>query len=187
MRVGRERPHNDKLPAGDWALGIENPEIAALVGQFVAAIVHVEEHLAIFYGRLILLPSRSDDVARQAFRSMRMAESKIQAMRAVLQNSHVHAEKPAIFDEVIDRYEKINAKRNEYAHALWYTHESGRVFKTKVTTDALRFDEMNRQEVTQNQLGQDLRNLAALSAKIQEAIAWEDPRPIAHGKRRIQW
>jgi hypothetical protein len=141
IRVGRPRPINENLPKGEWTAGINNAEHAALVGQFITALVHVEEHLAIFFGRLILLPTMSPDVARQSFRAVRFAEGKINLLRSVLQNSQVHAEKPIIFDEVIDGYETANGKRNDYAHSLWYTHESGRVFMTKATTDALRFDE----------------------------------------------
>lgn len=185
VRTGRPRPKNNDLPAeGEWARGIENAEIAALVGQFITSLVHIEEHLARFYGRLILLPTPSSDVARQAFRAMRFAEGKIHAMRSLLQNANVHAEKPSIFDEVVDGYEAINKKRNDYAHSLWYTHESGRVFMTKATTDALQFDEMNRREITKTQLERDLKYLVDLIPKIEAAIAWEDPRPIAHGYRR---
>lgn len=187
VRTGRPRPRNENLPTeGEWARGIENPEIASLVGQFITSLVHIEEDLARFYGRLILLPTLSADVARQAFRAMRFAEGKIQAMRALLQNANVHAEKPAIFDEVIDGYETINKKRNDYAHSLWYTHQSGRVFITKATTDALRFDEMNRREITKAQLERDIKYLVDLIPKIDAAIAWEDPHPIAHGYRRVK-
>jgi len=185
-RVGRPRLINENLPKGEWTAGINSAEYAALVGQYITALVHVEEHLAIFFGRLILLPTRSPDVARQSFRAVRFAEGKIKLMRSVLHNSQVHAEKPSIFDEVIDGYETANGKRNDYAHSLWYTHESGRVFKTRATTDALRFDEYNRQEVTVKQLERDLKYLEDLLEKIQHATEWEDPNPIAHGKRRMK-
>src|SRR5262249_62411371 len=96
-RVGRPREHNEQLPPGNWAPGICSTKHAALIGQLIAALVHVEEHLAIFFGRLILLPTRSPDVARQTFRALRFADSKIQTMRAILGDSQVHAEKPTIF------------------------------------------------------------------------------------------
>jgi hypothetical protein len=117
-RVGRPRPINENLPKGEWTAGINNVEHAALVGQFIIALVHVEEHLAIFFGRLISLPTTSPDVARQSFRAVRFAEGKIKLMQSVLHNSQVHAEKPLIFDEVIDGYETANGKRNDYAHSL---------------------------------------------------------------------
>jgi hypothetical protein len=154
------------LPKGEWTAGIDSAEHAALVGQYITALVHVGEHLAIFFGRLILLPTGSPDVARQSFRAVRFAEGKIKLMESVLHNSQVHAEKSSIFDEVIDGYETANGKRNDYEH---YTYESGRVFKTRVTTDALRFDEYNRQEVTVKQLERDSKYLDDLLGKIQQA------------------
>ncbi|MCK1638948.1 hypothetical protein IVA95_15395 [Bradyrhizobium sp. 157] len=185
QRVGRARSFNDNLPKGEWRSGIGNPEIAAMVGQFIVALPYIEESLVPFFGRLILLPSASTDVARQVLRSIRTAEGKISAMSAVLQNSFVHAGKPDVFDQVIKLYDKIRDKRNTYAHGLWSTHENGRVYVVRTDDDVLRFNEANRREVTKNEIKEDLKRVDELMAKIGEAAAWEDRNPIPHGKRRM--
>ena len=187
QRVGRLRRGNPNLPDGKWVPGIANPDIGALVAQVIVALPQIEEEMSPFFGRLLLLPTTSQDVARQLLRSIRTSEGKIGAMSAVLQNSFVHAEKPTIFDDVIEAYDTIRTKRNLYAHGLWSTHESGRVFVVKENDDVDRFNEADRREVNANELKGDLQRAADLLTKIREAVEWKDPNPIPHGKRRLTW
>ena len=69
-------------------------------------------------------------------------------MEALLKNGFINREKPEIFYEVIKSFATVKNKRNNYAHGLWFTPESGKIYLAKPTDDIKLLLAINRRKVT---------------------------------------
>jgi len=186
IRVARERKlPKRQYPKGDWHNGILNPAHARLVGQIMTILPHIEERMIAVLARLLGHPGTDNGPARQVFRSIQSEHARIRMMQALLKNGFINREKPQIFDEVIRGFEIVKDKRNTYAHGLWFTHESGKVYLAPLSDDMKQLQSVTRREIGIPELKEDIRRINRLVEKIEEAVAWIDPRPIPPGKIRM--
>ncbi len=107
-------------------------------------------------------------------------------MEALLLNAFINPEKPDVFNEVIRVFKTVKDKRNDLAHGLWFTHESGRVFLADPSTDMKQMIAAKRREVPIPELKEDIRRMQRLAALIDQAVGWVDPNPIPVGKVRMR-
>ncbi len=128
VRVARRRNIPERRPPKDgWTAGIQSPEHAQLVGQVVTYLPHLEEMMIAVLSRLLGHPPIDNGPARQVFRAVESERARIALMKALLQDAFINVDKPKLFDDVIDLFQSVKDKRNTFAHALWFTHESGDV------------------------------------------------------------
>lgn len=184
IRSNRKRPVTHNLPSGGWAPGIGDPERLALVGMIITQLPYVEERMIVFLARLLGI-ARGESVARPLFRSLEAERARINLMKALLENAHINAEKPPVFDEVIRIFNTVRRKRNDFAHGLWKTHKTGLVALTKATSDPWG-GWANTREIRKRELQDDLKRIDLLLSKIDEATNWVDPHPIAHDRKRFR-
>jgi hypothetical protein len=147
---------------------------------------HIEEMMIAFLARLLGHPPTSDGPARQVFRALKSEEARIQVLRALLENAHINLEKPQIYDEVIEGFAAVKNTRNDFAHDLWFTHESGRVYLAPCSTDMEPWIHQTKRRVTLPELEFNLKRIEELAKKIRDAVEWVDSKPIALGMRRFR-
>ncbi len=128
LRLGSEKP----LSGSSVMALTSKPHLEAL-GVIVSKWPHVEEAAILFFNDLLGSPNGP---AREIFRSLPSERARLETMRGVLQWHHSNREKGGEYDSVLNRFEKLNVRRNRYVHGLWSTHETGRVFLAPAVVDA---------------------------------------------------
>jgi hypothetical protein len=186
-RVARKRSFPARKPPRDgWTEGIHNARFAELVGQIITSLPLIEEKMIRFLSRLLGYPGTGDDPARQIFRTIESQRARINLMQALLQNAHINHSKPAKFDAVVALFKSVKDRRDDLAHGLWYTHESGRVFLAKASNDMGLLLPSMRREVSINELNCDVERMRELTRKIDDAVGWVDPNPLKPGWVRFR-
>ena len=187
IRVARARTYpKRKLPPGTYHEGILDDEYAALVGQIITILPHIEELMIGFMSRLLGHPGIDHGPARQIFRAIESERARISVLTSLLENAYVNAEKPPIFDEVISLFATVKNRRNDIAHGLWFTHEKGWVYMTLLSSDTKSSILAKRRKVPIQELKEDIKRIEKLAAKIHEATNWIDPNPIPVGAMRFR-
>jgi hypothetical protein len=102
--------------------------------------------------------------ARQVFRSLNSEDARVRVMRSLLEQASINKDKGKEFDEIIDIFVEIKKKRNAYAHGLWSTHDSGRVFLQETSTDPIN-SFMSEREVKTGELNAALNRVRELFKK----------------------
>lgn len=131
---------------GARLFGIHEPEVQAAYGFVVSYWPQVEERMIGFLAELINgSPPEGGAIpmsARRIFRSIIAPTAKIKVMRDLLENSYQNADKPSLYDELIDEYASLNGARNNYVHALWWTSH-GKTLMSHTDQDYLgHFDDL---------------------------------------------
>ena len=88
--------------------------------------------------------------ARQVFRSLSSEDARIKILKSLLQDAPQNKDKGPEYDEIIALFATVKKRRNAYAHGLWYTHESNRVWLAEASPDELSFFE--KREVKKKEL-----------------------------------
>lgn len=173
-RWGTTEHKSHQLP-GPAYFGITEQETALAYAQAISYWPHLEEVMIDLFGELLTGdPDRPADPlysGRQIFRTIINASTRINVMRTLLEKTPVNSNKPALFDEILDEYNRLNTVRNDYVHGLWWTTE-GRVMLAKPTTEYSWHSEPR--EVSANELALFLAEMRAL----------HDKTNMRHGKPR---
>ncbi len=172
----KNRTFPPKPPPGKWTEGIQNVEIAGLVGQLLAYLPHIEERMIAVLARLLGHPAVEDGPARQVFRAVISAKAKVDLLKALVSNAYINQTKPELFEDVIELFEKVTLKRHRFAHGLWFTHETGRVFLAPATTDVQLLLPALRKEVSSRDVVAELALMQQLVDKISGSNSLGRPR-----------
>jgi hypothetical protein len=152
-------------------MGLHNPEFAALVGQIITDLPHVEERMISF---MALLLGDVSAPAQQVFRSLHSEDSRVKVMRVLLEKSKINQDKGQEFDDLLDLFVEVKKRRNALAHGLWSTHSSGRVFLAEPTTDEFH-SFITQREIKKTELTHTLNRIDALN-KLAFQIIYPDGR-----------
>ena len=157
-------------PDGHYTGQLTNPDFLSLIAEIVTYLPQIEERMVRFMAVLI---GDNSTPSRQIFHSLRSEEARITIMRALLEQAPRNKDKGQEYDDIIDLFASVKNKRNTYAHGLWHTHESGRVFLQEATLDDLGF--LDKREVQKGELEATLRDMGRL---------WDMLTPIINPRRR---
>lgn len=116
-----------KTLMGSYQGGLTIPEFNQLVGEIITSWPHAEESMIGIFSELLGVYQHQVPM-RQVFRSITSQHTRITIMRNLLQENSRNANKSVEYDKIIDEFSSLNRTRNDYAHGLWHTHESNRVF-----------------------------------------------------------
>jgi hypothetical protein len=117
---------DDLLPPGIYTSGIHDAEIAADVCRIITEWPHIEEHFIPLFAQLTGITDINS--ARIVFRTVISQDARLKIMKAMLEKAPHHADKTIKFDELIAEFKSLNGARNEYAHAIWWTEDQGKVY-----------------------------------------------------------
>lgn len=112
-------------PDGKYRSGIHNTPIALEVMNVIAALPHIDETMI---DLMALLMEADSLTARQVFYSLTSENVRAKVMLSLLQKASINAKKGQEYDDFIALFLEIVSFRNDYAHGLWWTHESGDVY-----------------------------------------------------------
>lgn len=141
---------------------IENDEIAALLGRFIAKWTHTEEMMVGLFMELTTI--QDEGIARITFRSIIAQRAREKIMRAALQRALVHKSKPAIFDELITEFMALNDVRNDCVHGRWWTDDAHR---TILQVELATWDHaVDGREVTKAEIEDNMQKMNELMLKL---------------------
>jgi hypothetical protein len=107
---------------GAFSLALNNPEYTQSLGIIISMWPLIEDHMIqVFQSLLSSGPIESHIPARQIYKSIVNAKTRIDIMRNLLEHTPQNAQKGKAYDELLDEFENLNRLRNKYAHALWLT------------------------------------------------------------------
>lgn len=136
---------------GGIAGALLNPQGAQLVGEIVAAWVHLEEGIIDFLA--LLLGQSNRNAADPIFRSIMAPRVRIDMMRRLLQASPINKDRGPEYDEILDEYEALNRLRNDYVHGHWFTGlKSGGMSLSPPSADSIPMRFLTRRVVTVPQI-----------------------------------
>ena len=148
-------------PDGEYKNGLFNDDYLNLVGKIITYLPNLEERMIEF---MALLMGGDQAPARQVFRSLNSEDAKLKILTSLLEDSPLNKNKGAEYDEAISLFATVKKKRNAYAHGLWYTHESSRVWLAEASSDELFF--FDKREVKIGELTATLQEMADLWHKL---------------------
>jgi hypothetical protein len=156
-------------PEGKYEAGLLNGACAQKIGEITTYWPQLEEMMIQVLARLLGDPEAP---ARQVFHSMYTSRYRVNAMRALLTKSRINEHKGKAYDDVIDEFENIGKKRNDYVHGLWYTHTAtGTTFLAKPSDSDLGLSFLERREVPLHELESVVNRMNKLVHKIIHEIA----------------
>ena len=155
---------NEAMPAGRYVRGLWNDEYCKVVGQITTYWTIVEDQMIDILDEL--MGGGPQVPVRQIFRSIASNRARIQLLTNVLEKARINRDKNTFYDDVIDRFDKLNRRRNKYVHGLWQTClEDNSVYFSKETAVDFHFgrarevsiDELTALMDEMEQLGRDLQ------------------------------
>lgn len=154
-------------PAGSYTSGIKNQQFAEQLGLLVSYWNHVEESMIDVFRDLLGGGNRAP--GRQIFRAITGNQSRIKVMKVALEQAPINSEKSNVYDYILDQFQTLNQKRNDYVHGLWFSHEAtGRAFLSARATDDLHFME-------QREVGiEELKDFILEMGKLINLINWNE-------------
>jgi hypothetical protein len=175
-RYSTKRLDPIKTPDGTYSSGIWNTKIVTHFGQIAGYWPHVED--AMIDVLKDLLGGQPSTPARQIFRSVISNAARKKMMTAVLERSSLNVTKTQFYDDILEEFGALNARRNTYVHGLWYTHNGHRVFLCEESLDD--FHHFEAREVHETELAEFFTAMDNFIGKIrlrrrQGTVA---PRPL---------
>ena len=161
-RYPPDRKKLPPIPEGAFETGVSNPKMAAILGQMATYWPQVEDAMIDFFRDLLGLLRDEDFPARQIFKSIINAQTRIKILSTLLKRTEHNKNKSANYDWVIKEFSQLNDARNSYLHGLWHTFEDGRAFLAEYSIDEDYF--MQQREVTHDEVEKVLQRMAQLRA-----------------------
>lgn len=113
---------------------IHNPRYAICLADVVSEFVHLESKMVRVLAAL--LGMKKADRAGYIWRSVMSPRGRIDMLRTLLQQSPENMEMPDAYDRIINDFDSINARRNDFVHGQWFTRTSDRaMWLAKLNTD----------------------------------------------------
>lgn len=104
---------------GPHAASFLNEEAALVFAQFITEFAHLEQTMI---GVLsVLLGHDSTHETKYIWNSIKSPRGRIELLRNLLEKSQRNMKQPEEWDKAIDQFDRLNSKRNDYAHGLWFT------------------------------------------------------------------
>lgn len=161
-RYPPERRNLPPMPEGAFETGVTNQKMAAILGQMATYWPQVEDAMIDFFRDLLGLLRDEDFPARQIFKSIINAQTRIKILSTLLKRTKGNQDKSANYDWVIKEFSNLNDARNSYLHGLWHTFEDGRAFLAEYSIDEDFF--LQQREVTHEEIAKVLERMMYLRA-----------------------
>lgn len=141
---------------------VSDEKILAKIGEIIVAFGHLEQHMRDIMSILIGGPHYAGSIISDAIMS---AKTRTDIMRRLLQEMPENAERPKHLDDVLDDFLKINKRRNDYVHGLWYTAEKSKLVM-RCGTDGLGLSFMRAKPVSIDEMETLLDDISNLNRRI---------------------
>lgn len=168
---------SEKL-ATTYSMAIADPEIAIQFALFVTEFTHLENWM----GRIASLILGTDEsTTTHVMSAVVSANARIELMRRCLERARRNSDKPHSFDEIINRFELLNALRNKVVHAQYTTRQDSNevLWKTR-GSDPLLLDLVAYEPFEAAKLETGRREIVELTIAISHAVAIEfEKLPVA--------
>jgi len=172
----------DRPSGGSFAIGITNPNIASLVGSFIAAFNNLDEVMEHFAAVII---GCDVDVATHIMRSVISAKARTDLLTAALERGAKNAQRPESYDEIIEEFKAINSFRNDIAHAKYQTNlETADVSWVRPKADPLLLRHAAFEAFNPNDILAIAVRMRALTVKIAQVLGQEQTLQSAHSQAR---
>jgi hypothetical protein len=161
IRYSKRPPVKKKIqhgPDGGYSSGIGNPRFAQIIGYIVSLLPHVEERMILIMAVLLGGDPQSSP-AQQIFRSLNSEDARVKILTSLLEHCRHNDARGPEYDEIIALFVEIKKKRNAYAHGLWWTHDSGRMFLEEASPDTFS-SFLTRREVQIGELNAALKRIS---------------------------
>lgn len=152
------------------------------IGRIITQWAHLEEQMAQFFMSTLLDSPQNYTHARLIFRSVNSTQARIAIMRALLEEAPANKDRSVAYDEIITEFESLTTERNNCAHGLWWTTDSGKVSRSDPshTNETISFALAHRVTVAQ------LKNIWNRMIKLRSKITNEFVAAQAQQKARPQ-
>lgn len=123
----------NKARSGTFTLGIHNAEAAEIFAALMSEFVFLEQAMEFVLDRLL---HTKQNVAGHISRTILSPATRVEMMRALLENAPHNSTKPDCYDEIIREFKEISRLRNHYAHGKWETDdENGELYLVRPKED----------------------------------------------------
>jgi hypothetical protein len=112
-------------PDGTYTSAILDTQIAAALGEMIAAFEHLESSM----GAVVDTVLGTHGTGGLILRTLKSPRARIDLMEALIQQELVMGLDP-IYGEFVREFSKLNTRRNGYVHGLWFSREEGSGFAT---------------------------------------------------------
>jgi len=106
-------------------------------------------------------------LAQKIFSAIWSDGQRLKLMRVLLRHGSLNKSRGKEYEEVIDLFDSLRIKRNDYAHGVWSRHDSGRVFLSKRTDE---FCLLAEHEVLVSEMENDIRAMTDLWGRINKLL-----------------
>jgi hypothetical protein len=129
-------PNIPSRPDGVWRAGICNDKYIPCIARLLTYWPIVEDAMiGVLSDLLGTKTGGQGEPARQIFRAVASNQARRKIMLSLLERTQLNRNKDSYYDEILGEFDKLNGKRNDYSHGLWYTHESGAVYLSEESID----------------------------------------------------
>lgn len=164
-RFGRLPKQVGHTPDGRFESGLANDDFVLAIGRIVTFFPLLERSMSEVMSELI---GGYDAPVRQIFYSITDQQARINVMRSLLEEAQVNQGRGATWDFIIDDFAAISESRSEYAHGIWWTHETGRIFLESPNPSSR--SPFSKREVNLNELNTVIDKMNDLASRLHDVI-----------------
>ena len=165
LRFGRLPKRVSNVPDGSYKSGLWDDAFVLAIGRIITFFPLLERSMSEVMAELV---GGVDPPVRQIFYSISNQQARIKIMRSLLQEAQSNKNKDSTWDAFIDDFASISGSRSDYAHGLWWTHDSGNIFLEP--PDPSISGILNKREVTLNELNNVIDRMNDLSTRLYHVI-----------------
>ncbi len=155
--------HWKDVPGGSYSSGLWEDDFVLAVGRIVTYFPLLERGMSEVMAELI---GGVDPPVQQVFYSITNQQARIKVMRSLLQEAQLNQDKDASWDQLIDDFASVSGSRSDYAHGIWWTHNSGRIFLEQ--PDPSYSQVFNKREVNLNELNHVIDKMSDLESRLRQ-------------------
>ena len=133
----RHRSNKTPAPNGIYSSGITDEKTLINLGRITAFWPHIEDMMAEVF-RHLLGADRSLP-AKAVYQSVVNAQIRIKIMKNLLEETRHNRDKGEEYDGILDEFSSLNAQRNNFIHAQWFSDAENRVFYSEAPLDGHAF------------------------------------------------
>jgi len=154
---------------GVFGMALANSDAAISFALTVTEFTHLEHYMEEFAALVI---GTDWETASHILRSIVSVKGRMDVLRNVLERARQNADKPAVFDEIIDEFYAINNERNQFVHSQYMTNEAtGEVSWIKLKDDPLLHRDAAYKPFNPQNLEELRDRISALRLKISYQLA----------------
>ncbi len=175
------------IPDGHYQQGLYDEAMILAIGRVITTFPSLEQGMIAVLDDLL----GGNTPARQVFFSIVSQQARIKVMRSLLEQSSQNSDKSGWYDWVLDEFKSISISRNNYAHGLWWTLDSGRAFISLHEVDSAamgqwRVIKLNEVEAAYARMMNLHAELRAFETSRIRDLARRNASPNTHQPQRAQ-